>query len=224
LYSSRATRADGSALFARVLLVAPYIDVAVIGPVLQPAIDLGLGELKVDFGNDCRVARRGQGKAGYCNYRLSRIDAMREVAAVARDGLALPRGSNIEILKVENDGTVTNADISALAVQLAALTATDPQTNSSLCVATHVDERHSPLSVWNYIHQDVELEWIPELICQSVDFLASGVPIPTDGAGTFDGYAEPICHTDCDLGGCTYDCAADAFFTCAATPGRRVRR
>ena len=224
LYSLRATRPDGTALFTRTLLLAPYIDVATIGPMLQPAIDLGLGELKVDFGADCRVARRDAGKAGYCNYRLNRIDAMRDLATVARNGLVLPSGSSVATVKVRNDATVTNTDITALSQQLEGLAAGDPSTGSALCVATHVDDRHSPVSVWNYIHQDVELEWIPELICQCANFLADGTPLPTDGSGSFDGATEPICHTDCDLGGCAYDCVADAFFTCAAGGSGRLRR
>ena len=66
------------------------------------------------------------------------------------------------------------------------------------------------------------MEWIPEMVCQMASFLADGTPIPVDGATT-DGLNEDVCHTDCDVSGsCSYDCEADAFFTCSA--GRRVRR
>jgi hypothetical protein len=75
------------------------------------------------------------------------------------------------------------------------------------------------LSIWNSVHQDVEMEWIPELVCQAVTFLAEGVPMPSDGK-TDDG--EDVCATACDQGGCTYDCKDDAFFTCNG--GRRRRR
>jgi len=215
-YSSMKTRADGSALYKRTILYAPYIDVATIGTALGPAKALGLGELKIDFGNDCRIARRGAGKAGYCNYRLNRIDAMRDVGQLVLDTLSVPPDAIIEVVKVENDPTVTNADITTLATKMASLSS-----STSLCVATHVDSIHSPLSIWNYIHQDVEMEWIPELVCQTVAFLADGTPMPTDGVTT-DGLAEPVCDTDCDLGGCSYDCQADHFFTC--TSSGRVRR
>ena len=47
--------ATGQALFARQLLLAPYIDVATIGPALGLAVALGLGDVKVDFG---RVSAR----------------------------------------------------------------------------------------------------------------------------------------------------------------------
>lgn len=49
-YAGQATLASGSALYARQLLLAPYIDVAIIGPALTPIENLGLGEIKVDFG------------------------------------------------------------------------------------------------------------------------------------------------------------------------------
>ena len=70
------------------------------------------------------------------------------------------------------------------------------------------------------------MEWVPELVCQAVAFLADGTPLPTDGT-TADGLAEPVCASGCDAvggGGCSYDCDADAFFTCAAGRRRRVRR
>lgn len=139
LHSSMATRADGSALYTRTALFAPYIDVATIGGALTPAIALGLGEVKVDFGNECRVVRRGAGKAGYCNYRLSRIAAMREVAQKAMEDLKVPRGGSVEIVKVKGDPTVTNDDITKLYEQLRGLTP-----NASMCVANHVDSMHSP--------------------------------------------------------------------------------
>jgi len=214
LYSSQKTRADGSALYERTLLLAPYIDVAIIGPFLGPAISLGMGELKVDFGEDCRVVRRDAGKAGYCNYRLNRIDAMRQVAQGVLPTLSVPPSSSIEIVMVENDGTVTNADISKLAVQLDGLTSGSASKESSMCVATHVSSHHSPVGVWNYIHQGVNQDYLPELVCDGVNFLVDGTALPTDGTRTKDGNVEDLCDDDCDLGNCAYDCNADHFFTC----------
>ena len=60
----------------------------------------------------------------------------------------LPPGASVAIIKVAGDPTVTNADISALAQQLGELTP-----NASLCVAEHVDSLHSPVSIWNVVHQ-----------------------------------------------------------------------
>ena len=37
LYASQRKRADGAGLYQRVLLIAPYLDVATIGPMLEPA-------------------------------------------------------------------------------------------------------------------------------------------------------------------------------------------
>ena len=125
------------------------------------------------------------------------------------------------------DGVVTNADITLLAGELAAQTAAGAQdtSSSSLCVAEHVESKHSPLSIWNYVMTaaESEMEWVPEMTCQFVAFLTDGTPIPVDGV-TVDGLDEDVCHTDCDdvSGSCSYDCNADAFFTCSA--GRRVRR
>ena len=111
--------------------------------------------------------------------------------------------------------------------ELAAQTAAGAQdtSSSSLCVAEHVESKHSPLSIWNYVMTaaESEMEWVPEMTCQFVAFLTDGTPIPVDGV-TVDGLDEDVCHTDCDdvSGSCSYDCNADAFFTCSA--GRRVRR
>ena len=224
LYASMATDATGNALYSRLLTVAPYIDVAVIGGALGPARALGLSELKVDFGNDCRLARRGAGKAGYCNYRLNRLDAMRQVGQAALASLTLPPGLRVETIKVQGDGTVTNKEISELMAKYEGLDAS----RAAGCVLTHVDSRHSPLSMWNYIHMDVTMEWVPELICQITAFLAAGTPIPTDGAtsATETEPSEPVCFSSCDLfcdqlcqqTSCSYDCQTDSFLTCGGVP------
>jgi len=209
LWSMLKTRSDGvTPLYSRAVLFAPYIDVAVIGAYLDFAIHwLGLGELKLDFGRDCQL-RRAAGKAGYCNYRLNRIAAMRQVA---RDALArldaLPAGLAVHTIMVENDGTVTNTDISRLATSLAARSP-----NTSICVAKHVDARHSPLSIWNYVHMNVPMPWVRELVCQSSAFLANGVPFPVEPNSA--SATEPDCGTSCGGGACSYDCVADAWFTC----------
>lgn len=63
-------------------LVAPYLDVAIIGPYLDSILSLGLGNVQVDFGDSCR-SRHALGKRGYCSYKFSRIVAMRQVHAHA---------------------------------------------------------------------------------------------------------------------------------------------
>ncbi len=60
------------------------------GALITPAMNLGLGGVKVDFGAECRVRRRGMGKAGYCNYQLASIAAMRELGKQAADNLKVP--------------------------------------------------------------------------------------------------------------------------------------
>lgn len=79
---------------------------------------------------------------------------------------------------------------------------------------------HSPISIWNYIHQDVEMPWVPELVCQLTHFLADGTPMPT--AGTFttpEGDEEDKCFTECGTeGACDYDCETDSFLTCPTGP------
>merc|ERR1719502_2131120 len=122
---------------------------------------------------------------------------MRDLGSEALDQLAVPPGGSVEVIVVDGDGTVTNSDIYALGRKLDALTASTPTANSSLCVAKHVDSRHSPTSIWNYIHEDVEMEWIPELNCQAVDFLADGIPFAIESS-TAAGDPD-VCHTDCDL-------------------------
>ena len=206
-----ATNADGTALFARQLLVAPYIDAAVIGPILEPVENLGLGEVKVDFGQTCR-SRRANGKRGYCNYKFNRIAAMREVGQQAAANLVMPPGASVEVVMVQNDNVVTNDDIAALADGFDVLAAASADRVSSHCMATHVDSRHSPLSIWNNIHmiEDDEMEWVPELVCQFVQFLVNGTPMPVNG--TVDGHDR--CATTCGQTACAYDCHADAFLTC----------
>ena len=207
----------GEALFARQLLLAPYVDVATIGPALGPAVALGLGDIKVDFGRDCRISRRDAGKAGYCNYALASIVGMRDVGQSLLDGLSTPPGTVVQIVKVANDPTVTNRDITRLAESYARTTASTTS-STSLCVLNHVDDKHSPLSVWNYIHTDYQMDWIPELICQITRYLADGVPMPTNGltSGTRDSDGEPSCANACTNTSlnCDYDCVADAFLTC----------
>ena len=238
-----ATNTDGTALFSKQLLVAPYLDVAIIGPALGPIEAMGLGEVKVDFGASCR-GRRGLGKrgkpasgssstqhsalsthhlslltTGYCNYKFNRIGAMRQVAQDALADLAILPSTSIEVVLVQGDGTVTNKDIVELADRLDTLAAGDSTKESSRCMLGHVDARHSPLSIWNYMHQvgDEELEWVPELVCQFTDFLVAGTAMPT--AGTIEDGDPPAslpqCATACP-GACSYSCANDTYLTCGA--------
>ena len=207
IYEGMTTKPDGSALFARQLFVAPYLDVAIIGPAISPAIAFGLGKLKLDFGADCRIERRGAGKAGYCNYRINQIDAMRQVGQEAYDNLVVLPGTSVEVLKVQGDGTVTNSDITLLANKYEQLN----EASTSRCVLTHVDSRHSPLSMWNYVHMDVQLEWVPELTCQIANFLGDGTAMPTTG----EQYnSEDVCYSGCNMGNCSFDCETDSFFQC----------
>jgi len=209
LYAGRTIKEDGSALYARQLFVAPYLDVATIGSLLTPLINLGLGNVKVDWGGDCRINRRGAGKAGYCNYALNRIDAMRSLGRWVLDHLVVPPGASMEILKVAGDPTVTNADITLLAERFASLSS-----NTSMCVLEHVDSKHSPLSMWNDIHLGTVREWIPELICQVTAYLAHGVPLPVNET-TAEG--EDVCYSACASGHCSFDCATQSFITCNAS-------
>ena len=57
----------------------------------------------VDFGAECRVRRRSLGKAGYCNYRLDRIDGMRQLGQATLAALTLPPGATVEVVKVAGD-------------------------------------------------------------------------------------------------------------------------
>ena len=66
--------------------------------------------------------------------------------------------------------------------------------------------------MWNYVHMDVRLDWIPELVCQITTFLANGTAMPTSHLQTEAG--EDICYTGCELGGCSFDCAVDSFIQC----------
>ena len=61
-----------------------------------------------------------------------------------------------------------------------------------------------------------EMDWIPELACQCVAFLADGVPMPTSGELTADG--ESVCDNPCPNPtlNCDYHCETDAFLTCDA--------
>ena len=209
-----ALNADGTALFSRQLLVAPYLDVAVIGPMLDTFESIGLGDIKVDFGASCR-GRRGLGKRGYCNYKFNRIRAMRAVAQNAYANLVMPPGASVEVVMSQGDGTVTNDDIALLADRFDDLAAASPDRVSSRCMADHVDNRHSPLSIWNYIHQieDDQMPWVPELACQFARFLANGTALPING--TVEGHDK--CATACATpGACSYDCHAMAYLTCGA--------
>jgi hypothetical protein len=146
--------------------------------------------------------------ASYCNYRLNRIAAMRELAREALKRLdALPAGLSVHTMMVENDDTVTNADIVRLDSSLAARSS-----DTSMCVAKHVDARHSPLAIWNYVHMNVAMPWIRELVCQSTAFLANGVAFPIAPDST--SVTQPTCGTSCGGGACSYDCVADAWYTC----------
>lgn len=129
---------------------------------------------------------------------------------VGQDVLAslnVPPGTIVEVVKVANDPTVVNADISKLHSKYAA------QTNASLCVLQHVESSHSPISIWNYIHTELEMDWIPELVCQLVRFLADAVPIPK--SLKLDG-EEASCQNPCPnpVANCNYDCHQDAFLSC----------
>lgn len=92
-----------------------------------------------------------------------------QVGQRAYQSLKLLPETSVEVVAVEGDGVVTNADIILLAQKFDALHAASPTgTASSHCMAPHVAKRHSPLSYWNYIAEidDSEMPWVPDLTCQ----------------------------------------------------------
>ena len=81
--------ADGTALYARQLIMAPFLGVNALEPLLGLP---GLGGLTIDWGVGCDEERR-LGRAGYCTMSVKNIRAARELGLTAHAMLEEQKGA-----------------------------------------------------------------------------------------------------------------------------------
>lgn len=212
-YAGQAAVPGGtSALYTRQLLIAPYIGLKTFQSILGPAASLGLGRIKIHYGESCAIERRAAGKAGYCNIELRHILAMRDVGERTLAGLATPPGATIQVVGVVGDAVVMNTKTDELYKKYTA----EAGTSASQCLfGGDISAYHSPLSIWNYPDQD--MHWIGDLVCRHVGFIVNGNFMLT---GTASSEGPPLCATPCDdkatKGSCGWNCTKDSFLGCGA--------
>ena len=209
--NGQAKKGDGSALYVRQLLWAPYIGLQTFEPILGPADDIGLGGVTIHYGTGCEE-RSATGKAGYCNIQINNIKGSRDLGKHVLENLNTPPGAEVQLVMVQGDATVMNSKIAEFGDALTA----EGTPVTSCVVDGLLNGYHSPTGPWNYPGEP--MGWIPQINCDSVNFLAEGTPFPTDGeADIGGGTMAPRCAVggcSTEEGGCSYDCVADAFFSC----------
>ena len=208
-YLGQARRPDGSPLYARQLIIAPFIGLAGADLLLSSITALGLGNLVDQWGFNCYDERRA-GRAGYCTMRVSAIVAARDVGQrlLAPGALRPAEGAAVSIVLIDGDDTVENAYVR----ELAAAYRTAGGGRVSKCMHYAGRAHHNLISVFNHIGVGASAGapnkfWIRETVCAFTRFLADGVPLPTEAAQEGAGGHEPACAVECTPDACPFDCS-----------------
>ena len=187
--NGQAKKGDGSALYVRQLLWAPYIGLQTFEPILGPADDIGLGGVTIHYGTGCEE-RSATRKAGCCNIQINNIKGSRDLGKHVLENLNTPPGAEVLVM-VQGDATVMNSRLPSLA------TRSPPRARRSPRVVDGLNGYHSPTGRGTTRAS----RWAGSPInCDSVNFLAEGTPFPTDGEADIGG---GTMAPRCAVGGCS---------------------
>jgi len=209
-YASTALAVDGSALYDRALIMAPFMGLPGIDLVLGPTNLLGFGEVSLYWGEDCQKERQN-GRGGYCSMALSHMKAARDFGRAASKLVAqnMPNNLIVQLVLVQGDGSVDNSAIE----KLRKLYAASSVTVDACLIDAVINETsyHSLISTWNNV--GVDKYWIADSICKFVDFLAEGAMIPASTSDLGD-LGLPFCTPRCTPSTCSFDCQYQSFMAC----------
>eukprot|EP00316_Scyphosphaera_apsteinii_P004577 CAMPEP_0119319354 /NCGR_PEP_ID=MMETSP1333-20130426/49159_1 /TAXON_ID=418940 /ORGANISM="Scyphosphaera apsteinii, Strain RCC1455" /LENGTH=493 /DNA_ID=CAMNT_0007325739 /DNA_START=352 /DNA_END=1830 /DNA_ORIENTATION=+ len=152
-YASTALAVDGSALYDRALIMAPFMGLPGIDLVLGPTNLLGFGEVSLYWGEDCQKERQN-GRGGYCSMALSHMKAARDFGRAASKLVAqnMPNNLIVQLVLVQGDGSVDNSAIE----KLRKLYAASSVTVDACLIDAVINETsyHSLISTWNNVGVD----------------------------------------------------------------------
>lgn len=147
-------------IYDRGLLMAPFFNAA--GPinVLLPALGAIIPNKRMGWGNECEFKRQ-LGRAGYCNFKIENVAAVRKFGAETLKQVSLIK-KPVQIVGVEKDPAASN---SAIADALKNLP------NSKGCFFEK-GATHSMFSKQD--NPDVPMFWLKPLEEQTVDYITTG--------------------------------------------------
>ena len=203
--NGQAKKGDGSALYVRQLLWAPYIGLQTFEPILGPADDIGLGGATIHYGTG-REERSATGKAGYCNIQINNIKGSRDLGKHVLENLKTPPGAEVQLVMVQGDAIVMNSKIAEFGDALTAegtpvTRVVDGLLNGHYCRRAELPGGHGLILPIN---------------CDSVNFLAEGTTPstarPTSAAARWRRAAPSAAARPRKAAARTT--VADAFFSC----------
>lgn len=169
-----ATRAmiDNPDVYNRGFLMAPFFNAAGPISILIPVVDAVIPNKKIDWGKECEEQRK-LGRAGYCNFKLTNI------AAVRKFGLETLKEVNkikipVQITGVEKDPAASNSAIAEASRKLS---------NSQTCLFAK-GANHSMLSPQDNVGRN--MFWLKPLEEQLVNYVDTGKNFEVVGKSEHD--------------------------------------
>lgn len=147
-------------IYDRGLLMAPFFNAAGPISILLPALGAVIPNKSHSWGSDCEIERKF-GRAGYCNFKLTNIAAVRKFGLdTLKDVSKIQKP--VQIVGVEKDPAASNSAIAEAVKNLP---------NAKACFLEKGAE-HSMLSPQDNV--DVDMFWLEPLKQQISNFVVSG--------------------------------------------------
>lgn len=185
VHAGQATNTNGDAIYQRQLILAPMLNAT--DPLLKLAVKLSLSDQYMGFGGWC-VENRLQGAAGICSFKLKHALAALDFGAETLARVFLPKGAEVSVhygLADPNDPRGARALV-------------DKYRQSGRPVHTCVWPFQEHVMISLEASLDVNKWFLPKVVCQVVNWLANGTPIPQTTRKEASEDNVNICELGCD--------------------------
>jgi esterase/lipase len=151
-----------SNIYDRAILMAPFFDFVSFNKILVPTLEKLSPDKEISWGEQCDN-ERGDGKGGYCNFKVANLMAVRDFGLQTLKQVK-KISKPVQIVGVEEDKSASNESIALAGKNI----------NKSKICLLEKGTKHAMISRFDNIGSD--MFWLDPLKQQMIEFAINGTP------------------------------------------------